>query len=230
MKYEHVFFDLDRTLWHFEKNSQETLVEIIRDMDLTHSGVDALAWIETYRKVNHECWDLYRKGLMQKEELRIVRFQRALEHHGVTDKAKASHMADAYVEISPTKTHLCEGTIPMLDYLKSKGYVLHIITNGFAEVQYVKMANSGLTNYFDEIIVSEEVGHKKPHIEVFSAALNNAGANKMESIVVGDDLEADIGGARNAGIDQVYYNPEQEVHDEQTTYEIIHLEEIHNIL
>jgi putative hydrolase of the HAD superfamily len=118
----------------------------------------------------------------------------------------------------------------MLDYLKSKGYALHIITNGFAEVQYIKLANSGLKGFFGEVIVSEEVGYKKPHIEVFSAALSSAGANKIESIVIGDDLEADIGGARNAGIDQVYYNPDQEAHDDQTTFEIIHLEEIHNIL
>ncbi len=230
MKYQHLFFDLDRTLWHFEKNSQETLEEIIGALNLTDRGIGTLELIETYRKINHECWSLYRKGLMEKEELRTVRFRRTLAHYGVQDVSMADHLANAYVERSPTKTHLCEGTIPMLDYLQNKGYVMHIITNGFPEVQYIKLENSGLKKYFDEIIVSEEVGHKKPHIEVFSAALFSASANKSESIVIGDDLEADIGGARNAGIDQVYYNPDEIPHGEETTYEIKHLVEIHNIL
>ena len=229
--YKHLFFDLDRTLWHFDRNSEETLQEIILEQRLHDYGVsDSTAFIREYRKINEMCWAQYRKGELDKESLRVIRFSRVLEQHGVHAPGMAERMADRYVEVSPTKTVLCDGAMDVLEYLKGRGYVMHIITNGFEEVQFVKLNNSGLSPFFQEVIISERIGFKKPHPKAFEFALRTSGALQDESIVIGDDLEADVGGARKAGIDQIYYNPERLTHEEVITHEIAHLHELRDLL
>jgi len=230
MSYKHVFFDLDRTLWDFDKNSKQALLQLIDELKLQDQGVENKEeFIEVYQKINEECWSKYRRGLMQKEELRHRRFGMAMEHFGVDDPNLARQFGEGYIDISPRMTLLIEGTKELLDYLNGH-YDLHIITNGFKEVQHIKLNNSGIAHHFDKVIISEEVGQKKPHPAVFDFALKATAASAQEALMIGDDLEADIVGARNAGWDQVYFNPNKLEHKEEVRHEIEHLTELMKIL
>ncbi|MBI9033748.1 MAG: YjjG family noncanonical pyrimidine nucleotidase, partial [Bacteroidales bacterium] len=173
--------------------------------------------------------DLYRIGNITKEFLRNQRFQLALKKFNINKPDLAEKLGDYYVEKSPYKTRLFPHTIDTLEYLKKK-YQLHIITNGFEEVQYIKMKHSGLDKYFQQIVTSEQAGAKKPTKEIFEYSLNTAQAKAHESIMIGDDLAVDIIGAQNAGVDQVYFNYFNEEHHEKPTYEISSLDVLQDIL
>jgi len=230
VKHKHVFFDLDRTLWDFDKNSSDALARLFVELNLIDAGIDNQdSFIKIYQKVNEECWKAYRHGLLEKEELRFRRFALAFERFGVFDEKLAKRMGDGYVDLSPTLTGLVDGTMDTLDYLGSK-YDLHIITNGFKEVQHIKIDNSGIGHHFKQVVISEDVGQKKPHPAVFDFALKASNARAEESIMIGDDLEADILGARDAGWDQVYFNPEEIQHSEKIAFEVRHLSELKSIL
>jgi putative hydrolase of the HAD superfamily len=231
LPYRHIFFDLDRTLWDFDRNSSEAITEIGMELKLHDLGVTNMnEFIRVYQKVNNECWDLYRKGQLEKKELRVIRFRKALEIHNIHDPDLADEFGNRYVQKSPRKTNLIAGTFEALEALSGKGYELHIITNGFEEVQYIKLEECGIRKYFSEVIISELIGHKKPHPVVFNEAMVRAGAVSQESVMVGDDLEVDILGARDVGMGQIYYNPEELPHKEDITHEINHLEQILEIL
>jgi putative hydrolase of the HAD superfamily len=228
--YEHLFFDLDRTLWDFEANSEAALRGLFDEHQLSSKGVkDFSVFMDTYREINDSCWTKYRKGEMDKETLRVSRFLDTFKTFGLDDRQLALDFGDDYISVSPRQKCLRPGAIDTLDYLAGK-YVLHIITNGFKEVQHVKMDNCGLTPYFSEIIISEEVGQKKPHKHVFDSALLRAQTSHLNSVMVGDDLVADVIGARNAGWDQVFYNPYEVSHTENVTFEIQHLNQLKKIL
>lgn len=229
-KYEHVFFDLDRTLWDFETNSHEALTEIHFDFGLRDIGIeDAEAFIGRYKKINEHFWALYRMNQIEKEELRTIRFQKTLAHFGVDDHGLAKRVGECYLEITPRKSALLPNAIQILEILKDD-HELHIITNGFEEVQEIKLKHSGLDGYFGSVVTSEQVGHKKPDPRVFQFSLDSANATKDASIMVGDDLLADIVGARDFGMDQVYYNPGRVRHDESVMAEINDLLELTEIL
>ncbi|MFZ6051755.1 YjjG family noncanonical pyrimidine nucleotidase [Halocola ammonii] len=229
-KYDHLFFDLDRTLWDFEANSEVALRGLFDVFELRGRGVENFEdFLSTYKQINEACWAKYRMGEMDKETLRVTRFLDTFKKYGLDDRKLAIEFGDGYIAESPRQKGLKPGTIETLDYLAEK-YVLHIITNGFKEVQHIKMENCGLTPYFSEIIISEEVGEKKPHPRVFNSALDRAKTSSKRSVMVGDDLIADVGGARNAGWDQVFYNPDEVRHSENITFEIRHLNELTNIL
>ncbi|UTW62565.1 YjjG family noncanonical pyrimidine nucleotidase [bacterium SCSIO 12741] len=226
MPIRHLFFDLDRTLWDFRSNSRETLDEIYQVFNLKEAGVsDPMTFIHTYEEVNEYMWHLYRINQLSKEELRYGRFGQALGKLGVRNETLAGEIGDYYIEHSPKKTNLLDHAFPVLDYLKPK-YELHIITNGFEEVQKVKLENSGLSHYFGEVITSEMAGCKKPDQRIFEFALKSSGAEASQSVMIGDDLTADIVGARGAGISQVYFNPLEEQHNEQPDWEIGCLSEL----
>lgn len=158
----HIFFDLDRTLWDFERNSAETLRELFDELKLAETGIlDPDLFIETYICKNDICWEMYRLNQISKAELRNLRFQMALQHFGVKHDELAKRLGDEYVNRSPLKTALFPNTLETLKYLSEK-YTLHIITNGFDEVQYIKMEASGIHSFFKHITTSEKAGHKKP--------------------------------------------------------------------
>jgi len=228
--YKHLFFDLDRTLWDFNKNSSLALREIYIDFKLERSGIaDPIEFIETYQKINEELWDLYRKGLLNKRKLRSLRFTRTLEAFNIDDEYLGDQLGTAYIERSPHKTALLPNTNEVLHYL-SENYTLHIITNGFEEVQHIKLDKSGLSSFFDQVITSEQVGSRKPDPSIFLFAMEKASARVNDSLMIGDDLGADILGARSVGMDQVYFNPRCHSHTEQLTYEIVDLIELKKIL
>ena len=229
IKYPHIFFDLDRTLWDFDRNSAESLGELVIKYELDRLIEDIDIFISTYHRINLELWDLYRKGEMTKAVLRTLRFSRTLEEFGILDAELAKKIGDEYIRISPSKTNLVPHSIEILEYLKAKSQ-LHIITNGFTEVQNIKIRNCRLENYFTSMTTSEMVGHNKPRQEIFHQALSAVHARKKDSLMIGDDLEVDIMGAGNYGIAQVFLNRDGVKHSERVTYEITSLLELKQIL
>jgi len=227
-RYKHIYIDLDRTLWDFEANSTEALSDLFKIYRLENVFPSFEAFHNGFDKHNREMWDRYLKGEMKKEVLRILRFHLTLNEYGVSDNILAGRLCEDYIRISPTKTILIPHTHHALEYLKQK-YSLHIITNGFNEVQFTKLRNSGIDKYFQRVITSENAGYMKPRIEIFNYSLASANARKKECIMIGDDLETDIRGARNAGIDQVYFNPRMAEHHESPNYEINSLKELTEI-
>ena len=229
MKYKHIFFDLDRTLWDFDTNMRLTLEEIFYRHKLDRAFGDFNNFFETFMGHNERLWDHYRKGNMKKEILRFKRFDLTLRDVGIKDEILAQVIGDEYITESPLKTALIPHAIEVLDYLNGK-YGLHIITNGFNEVQFSKLKLCGLDKYFQKVITSEMSGYHKPRPEAFGYSLSAANAKKAESLMIGDDLEIDILGAKNFGMDQVFYNADGVKHNEELTFEINTLQELMNIL
>ncbi len=226
---QHIFFDLDHTLWDFEKNSSEALFEIYFEMQLDNEINDVETFIATYQKINAKYWSLYNHGKVTKSQVRTGRFQDTLNAFNVSNAdEKAVIIGETYIQRSPYKTNLFPDAHDTLRYLKDK-YQLHIITNGFTEVQFIKLDECNLTNYFDLILCTEEVGVNKPNPLVFNTALSRTNANPSESLMIGDNPETDIRGAQNCAMHTVLFNPHQQSHD-LNSIEIQGLKELQNLL
>ena len=204
---KHVFFDLDHTLWDFEKNSDLTFKKIFLKHDIK---IDLIGFLKIYKPLNIEYWKLYREEKINKEELRYQRLKTAFDaiNYIITDDL-IDILAIDYIESLPDFNHLFEGTFEILEYLKGK-YELHIITNGFEEIQTKKMESSRILDYFSIIVTSESVGVKKPNPKVFNYALEKANAQSNNSIMIGDSIEADIEGALSVGMKAIHVNFEKE--------------------
>ncbi len=228
--YKHIFFDLDRTLWDFEKSALQAF-DIIHDKyELVYQGVEnAGAFHDAYTIHNNRLWDLYRLGEISKEALKGKRFHLTLLDFGIDDKKMAEQIGEDYTVISPKLVNLFPNAIEILEYLFPK-YRMHIITNGFSEVQELKLKSSGMDKFFDKVITSEEAGVKKPDLRIFKYALEKAGTNAGESIMIGDDYKVDIIGAQNAGLDQIFFNPQKEEFLNGCTFEVADLIEIKGFL
>ncbi|WP_306353619.1 YjjG family noncanonical pyrimidine nucleotidase [Flavobacterium sp. '19STA2R22 D10 B1'] len=208
-----VFFDLDHTLWDFEKNSALALDAILKKYNIKVSLED---FLEQYIPVNFKYWELYREDKISQETLRYGRLKETFDKLGLDiDDETINVLSVEYIAYLPKFNHLFEGTIEILDYLKSK-YKLHIITNGFHEVQRYKLKNSEIQHYFETITDSEKAGVKKPNPLIFQYALNAAKANPANSVMIGDCFEADVKGALNFGLDAIYFNE----HHAEVTQEI----------
>ena len=230
MKYKHIFFDLDRTLWDFDANSHETLLELCDTYKLNEKGIsDYEEFIKSYKSHNTELWNLYRVDKISQQDLRRERFQRALADFGVDNFILSKNIGEDYIEVCPRKNKLYPYAFEVLDYLKDK-YNLHIITNGFDKTQHIKLEHANLSPYFNQIITSEKLGVKKPNPAIFAHALDVAEATKEESIYIGDNLVVDILGCQNFGIDGIYFNPEKKKHEENVVFEISCLSQIMEIL
>ena len=229
--YKHIFFDLDRTLWDFEKNSNEVLLELYHYYKLVNKvNVDSKEFIDRYKFNNEKLWSLYRQNKIEKEELRDERFKITLKEFGVLNSELAKNLGKDYLAYCPKKTNLFSHTHTTLKYLFRK-YKLHIITNGFEEVQMQKLENSNLINYFEQIITSEQAGFKKPSKQIFKFSMLKACAKPSNSLMIGDDLHADILGAKDIGMSQVFFNPLKHEHsNSEITYEINCLSELEEIL
>ena len=230
MKYKHIFFDLDRTLWDFDANSHETLLELCDTYRLNEKGIsDYEEFIKSYKSHNTELWNLYRVDKISQQDLRRERFQRALADFGVDNFILSENIGEDYIEVCPRKNKLYPYAFEVLDYLKDK-YNLHIITNGFDKTQHIKLEHANLTPYFNQIITSEKLGVKKPTPAIFAYALDVSQAKKEESIYIGDNLVVDILGCQNFGIDGMFFNPEGKEHTEKVSFEISCLSQIMEIL
>ena len=224
-QYRHIFFDLDETLWDFRRNSLETLHDLISHHSDVMAGVERTNFIERYHHHNEYYWDQYRKGKINRQQLRMERWKSTLSEFNLYSEDFAKKLSDHYLEILPTKKHLYEDTIDLLTYLKPK-YSLHVITNGFEEVQHRKIETSGLAPFFTHVITSERAGSQKPQREIFLFALDLAGGTVHNSLFIGDSIEADIAGAKGVGMDHVLFNPGKILHHETVMLEIDELKEL----
>ena len=230
MPYKHIFFDLDDTIWDFDRNSDETLKEIVDDFELEKKGIpNHDAFIIEYKARNSHLWKLYRENKIAKSLLREQRFVITLEKFGIEDQKLSSAISEDYLVRCPFKTHLIPHALEMLNYLNKK-YALHVITNGFEEVQHKKIDNAEIRHFFTSIIISEEVGYQKPDKRIFEFALENACSDANEVVMIGDNYEADIIGARQAGIDQIYFNRSGQLNGEEATHVIQSLKELEELL
>ena len=209
---KHLFFDLDRTLWDFDKNSEFALKQIISEEKLEDRVGGFEVFHSIYIKENARLWQLYGQGSLSKETLRYKRFQDSLSYFGLDDLDLAMRMGDAYVDLSPRQTQLFPNTKESLIELQSIGFQMHIITNGFSEVQYIKLENCGLIQYFDVIVCSEVIGKNKPDPMIFAHALSEAKAIPTNSLMIGDDYHADINGAIQSGMQALLFDPFEKEH------------------
>ena len=231
MPYQHLFFDLDHTIWDFEMNSKETLWDLHNKYNLTEKGIsDFDAFFDQYSIHNHRLWDRYTKGFIKQDELRWKRIYLSLLEYKIADEKLSREMSFDYLDILPNKKNLFPYTIEILNYLKEKGYQMHLITNGFESVQFKKIENSNLAPYFKEVITSEGSNSLKPNKEIFEYALQKSNAKLEESIMIGDNESADIQGAINIGMDSVFVNHINAIPTVPATYTITHLKELEDIL
>lgn len=202
-----VFFDLDHTLWDFEKNSALTFTKILEDNKI---GVKVEDFLTAYVPINHQYWKLFREEKISKADLRFQRLQTTFNsiNYKATD-AEINLLAAEYINYLSSYNHLFPYAIEILQHLKPN-YKLHIITNGFQEVQNKKIKNAKLHTFFDVIIDSEMAGVKKPDPYIFELALQKANAKPEQSLMIGDSLEADILGAKSVGLHALHFNAHQE--------------------
>lgn len=206
-KYKHIFFDLDHTIWDFDKNAEETLHELYGIYKLKELGLhSADLFIQTYTSNNHRLWAEYHLGKITKAELREARFKQTFLDLGTHPDLIPAGFEDDYVKLCPTKTNLFPHAHETLQYLQSK-YTMHLISNGFRESQDIKINGTNLGGYFQNVIISEIAGANKPDKAIFQYAVDLAKASVTESLMIGDSLEADVYGALNFGMDAIYFNP-----------------------
>jgi putative hydrolase of the HAD superfamily len=229
-KYRYIYFDLDRTLWDYENNASGAIFHLFNKYNLDRFFKDFETLNQLFSRFNDFLWKEYREGRVHKDVLRVLRFEMCFKEAGYNEPELSRILNTEFLDISPKSDRLMPGAMEILEYLKSRNYFLYIITNGFTQIQEVKMKYSGLDNFFIKMFTSENVGSHKPHKDMFEHCIKSVNAKKRESLMIGDDLDVDIMGAKAFGIDQVYYNPESIKHSEKVTFEIKHLLELKTIL
>lgn len=206
-KYNHIFFDLDHTLWDFDANARETLMEVFTEFNLESLTMSSFPeFYKIYLHHNAILWDRYHKGFISSDDLKWKRMWRTLLDCKIGDENLAKQMSARFLDILPTKKLLFDYTFEILDYLQQKKYQLHLITNGFEKTQWGKLNNSNLSKYFTNVITSEASSFVKPSKEIFEYAISKARATVEECLMIGDNPDADIQGAMNAGMDNVFVN------------------------
>ncbi|HRH37579.1 MAG TPA: YjjG family noncanonical pyrimidine nucleotidase [Flavobacteriales bacterium] len=228
-RYKHLFFDLDHTLWDFQGNSRATLRELFETERLMEAGVSsAEEFIDTYEEINHALWAKHSAGVIPKEVLRALRFREALGRFGVKDNRLAQRLEHEYLARCPLRSLLMPGALEVLTSLHGR-YRMHIITNGFDEVQGIKLNSAGITHFFDVVLTSERAGAAKPSPVIFQSALHRTNATAETSLMIGDNIDADMHGARQAGWDHVHYAAACE-RDPLATHSIAHWKEFEALL
>lgn len=205
---KHIFFDMDDTIWDFEKNSERVLIKLFEEHNLQDKlQNDFYTYFVAYKKKNNELWQLYNTKKITKDELRKRRFHETFLQFGYNDFDLSYFISEAYIQQSPYGTVLKKGAIELLTKLKD-AYQLHVITNGFKEVQHTKLQQCALDPYFEHIIISEDIGYNKPDVRIFREAERLANTNREECLMIGDNFNTDIVGAKNAGWQSIWYNPD----------------------
>lgn len=221
-----IFFDLDHTLWDFDKNSELAFDKIFKQQ---HPSINTKEFVAVYAPINQACWKLYQVDKISHDELRYRRLKDSFDALNYTISDEEIHqMAIDYITFLPENNRLFDGAKEVLDYLNSK-YKLHIITNGFADVQYKKLKNSGIAHYFVSVTNSEMAGVKKPNPKIFEFALTQANTQKQNAIMIGDCIDADVNGALNFGIDAIFFN-ESKIEIPPHIKQVNHLIELKNHL
>ena len=228
--YKCIFFDLDHTLWDYETNSCDTLGEIYSNYRLFDLGVDDIQrFQERFRTVNTSLWDLYDRGLINSEVIRKERFKQILAHFSIVDERLCEDISVEYLYSCPKKANLVPRALETLEYL-SVHYAMTVVTNGFEEIQNVKLTAGNIHRFFDHVVTSQKAGYKKPSPGIFEYAMQANGVKREEVIMIGDNLLTDIAGALNSSIDAVFYNPAKITHGVEVKHEINCLSELQRIL
>lgn len=229
--YKHILIDLDDTLWDFKANSKVAMQEIFNDYELIKYYDSFESFYATYTAKNHQLWEQYAKGEITKDYLSLERFLYPLRIVGCENPELAKTLGNDFLHRTTMQTQLVDGAIELLDYLKNK-YTLSIVSNGFVEVQYIKLRRSGLLPYFTHIFLSEEIGYQKPDIRFFQAVLAKIDAKSSECLLIGDNLQTDIQGAKNANINAILYQKDNSSNTnfDDTYYVVDNLLTIKNIL
>ena len=202
-----IFFDLDHTLWDFDKNSSLTFKHIFKGYDFEFSYLE---FLKHFMPINHLYWKAFSENKINKEELRVIRLQKTFKKLNYNYNNKIiNEISNEYIKTLPTKTFLLDGALDLLNNIKSY-YDLNIITNGFDDVQFQKMKFSGLLDFFNKIITPEKAGAKKPDAKIFNYALKLTNKAPENCLMIGDDFSADILGALNVGIKAIHYNSNNE--------------------
>ncbi|GAB2783663.1 YjjG family noncanonical pyrimidine nucleotidase [Rhabdobacter roseus] len=227
MKYKHLFFDLDHTLWDFERNSAESLTELFERFTLGQCGIPSCEeFISTFSRINIELWATFNRGDYTHAYIRERRFPLVFEALQVPTPTNCSDLAQAYLQILPTKQYLLEGALDVLHYTRERGYRLHVLTNGFEAIQNRKMKSADIVHFFEHVVTNEHAQAQKPDPRIFAYALGLVKARPEDCIMIGDNWEADILGAMRFGLDTVYYNPLCQRFDDTPTHDIRHLHEL----
>ena len=230
MKYRSLFFDLDDTLWDTYNNNKECLEEIFYEYKFGQHYSSFEAFFDMYWSNNEMLWSEYRNNKIDRKKLILERLLYFLRPMGIESEEYALKLNRDFLQRTATKTKTIEGAVELLEYLYPN-YRLFILSNGFREIQLLKMQNAGLAHFFERLILSEDVSIQKPHKEIFDYALKNTNSRRIESIMIGDSLEADISGAQNAKIDQIWFNPKDQPAPGNTpTFTVHSLLEIKDIL
>lgn len=231
LKYRHIFFDLDHTLWDFDANAKESLEELYVLFELESKMITPFElFYTTYLKHNAVLWDRFEKGFISAEDLKWKRMWRSLLDFKIGDEVLAKKMSAKFLEILPTKKRVFDYTFEILNYLTDKQYSIHLITNGFEKTQWSKLNNSKLAKYFTHVITSEISNSMKPQKEIFEYALKKTNGSIEECIMIGDNLNADIQGGLNAGMDTIFVNHIKADCFIKPTHTIYHLKELETIL
>ena len=217
-----LFFDWDHTLWDHDLNAKEVLLDLAVEYEL---AIEPLSYWASFEKINNGLWDQYAAGEISQAELRETRFVRFFKELAL--EGPAQEFGDKYLERAPRKTNLMPGAFELIQDLAAH-YPLYILTNGFDDIQYVKIEGAGMRPFFREIITSQQVGTKKPSPLFYVYALERAGVKAEEALMIGDHVEADVRGALNAGIPAIHYNPFSVATD--LPHEIQHLDELRGLL
>ncbi|MCC5919287.1 MAG: YjjG family noncanonical pyrimidine nucleotidase [Cyclobacteriaceae bacterium] len=230
--YKHILFDLDHTLWDYEKNTTDILLQLYRRYHLDKLyRMDFHEMVAAFMQANSYLWAAYNQGKMNRQELRKARFPFIWNKIGLDVNDIPKGLSEDFFSECPKGTHLMPHSIEVLQYLRSKGYAIHILTNGFHDSQLLKLKSSGIDQFCDLMVCSDDCGFKKPDPNYFTYSLEKLGnVDKSECLMIGDSLENDVLGAKNVAIDQVFYNPNLKQHQESITYEIKCLNELRGIL
>ena len=227
----HIFFDLDNTLWDHRKNAILTLNELFERKQINEKyNILFKEFYAKYNEINEDLWIKIRDGIIDKDFLRKHRFYDTFLHFGIDDEHLADYFEKHFLDEIINYNELIDGTLEILEYLKSKDYQLHVVSNGFHEVTNRKVEKSGLKKYFETVVSAEDANAMKPNEKIFEFSLNLANAIKSESIFIGDDWIADVKGAQNFGMEVIFFDVLKENKTENDLKVIQNLEEIRNFL
>lgn len=231
MKYQHIFFDLDHTLWDFDANAKECLEELYEVFGLRDRHIDTFRdFYVNYDAHNQKLWNRYEQGYITGKDLKFKRMWLTLLDFKIADEKLSWRMSDYYDDILPRKDKVFEYTFEILDYLTHKGYQLNLLTNGFDKSQRGKLASSKIDGYFVNIITSEIANSTKPRKEIFDFALRQTGGSVDDSIMIGDNPDTDIAGALNVGMDCVYVDRNDKDIRLRSTYKVKSLKQLEDFL
>lgn len=230
-----VWVDLDDTIWDFKNNSWEALAHVYNAANLNARFADVDTWRNTYQENNHRLWALYNTGAITKEFLMMERFRKVLVEAGFNEaeaKTMSPQLSDMYLDKLASLPHLVPGAKELLEYLRNTGYHIGIISNGFFEVQYRKMKSGGITDYFEAVVLSDDIGVNKPDRRIFDHALNKVAGQAHRTLIIGDNPTTDIAGALNAGWHAICFNRNGNNESPTPTeaIEVTSLSQIHSLL